>query len=238
MKRYFQNKQDQEYIEHYNDSIRAKNTADSIAYAYADSVAYADSIAAVEKKKMEEEKRKITLTPEEIPQGILHGISAQELVNTVQAIADTAVRKPLIALLRAGDIIGAQKMFAMSTNASDPYNAADGKLDKRTLIRFSDPLFGLSRDSLLQSPDVPDDLKEVYKKFVSGEYDNHGKDYAILSKDSIQPYLFSADHKILYHAPVLTGAEAGDAEFTPYPYYKNSDGTLTYHGKTVHTDTP
>ncbi|MBU0626274.1 hypothetical protein KKH82_02355 [Patescibacteria group bacterium] len=60
----------------------------------------------------------------------------------------------------------------MKKYSTSPYNTADGRLDKRTLKRFSDPLFGLSKDNLLQSQEIPSDLKEVYKNFVNNTYNN------------------------------------------------------------------
>ena len=93
-------------------------------------------------------------------------------MDAVNAIADKDIRIRVIKDIELGDIESAQEIFGMKKKTQYKSNRASGIIDALTLERFQDPLFNLSGDSLLARKDIPLDVKEVYKEFLHGNYEN------------------------------------------------------------------
>jgi hypothetical protein len=126
----------------------------------------------------------------------------------------------------------------MKKNSQYPSNKATGKIDLKTLKKFADPYFGLEDTKLLENKDIAEDVKEAYKKFVSGEIDNNGQDYVIVSKTDCYLYLFTKDHKLMGRQITLLGSDIEkNTTRTPYDYYSTNKGVI-YHTTPTNTDTP
>ena len=130
-------------------------------------------------------------------------------------------------------------MFGFKKNSQYTSNKATGKIDQNTLDRFGDPYFGLYGKEIMDNLDIPQDVKDIYQKFLFGEYDIHGQDYIIISKTDFNLYLFTKDHKLLNRQITVLGKDIDkNGKRLPYPYYENNEGKLIYHNQPVNTNTP
>jgi len=124
-------------------------------------------------------------------------------MDAVNAIADKEIRIQVIKNIQLGDIVSAQEIFGMKKKTKYKSNRASGIIDGITLERFQDPLFNISGDELLVQESIPEDVKEVYKKFLNQEYSNADLSYIIISKTDFTLYLFAKDNTLLNHQTVL-----------------------------------
>ncbi len=91
---------------------------------------------------------------------------------------------------------------------------------------------------ILEHKDIPQEVKDIYQKFLLGELDNNNAAYMILCKSDFYLYLFTKDHKLLSRQITLLGEDMKkNQERIPYPYYQTNKGTI-YHKKEINTDTP
>lgn len=165
-------------------------------------------------------------------------VSYESIADAVNAIEDENTKKELIACLRKGDVTKAQEMYGMKKNSQYTSNKATGKIDLNTLFRVSDEYFGLEKQEVLDHPGIPQDVKDVYQKFLKDEIYNNGANYIIISKTDFHLYLFTKDHVLLNRQLSLLGKNIGqEGERVPYEYYKTNLWTV-YHGKKVNTNTP
>lgn len=167
-------------------------------------------------------------------------ITAERVMSSINAIADQETRIKTIAYLQSGDIASVQEIFGMKRETQYKSNRASWVIDDIVLERFEDPLFNLSGDSLLVCKDMPQDVKEVYKKFVSGEYENDLLNYIIVCKKNCTLYLFAKDHKLLNHQTVLLWSKVGDETFalhksptTPAWFYRIQQNTREDDGSGI-----
>lgn len=87
-------------------------------------------------------------------------------MSGINAIADKNVRIQVIKDIKLGDIASAQEIFGMKKQTKYKSNRASGTIDAITLERFEDPLFNLSGDELIGNAEIPQDVKNVYQKFL------------------------------------------------------------------------
>ncbi|MEI6118632.1 MAG: hypothetical protein WCP92_05410 [bacterium] len=117
----------------------------------------------------------------------------------------------------------------MKKNSEYTSNKATGILDQNTLKKIKNPLFGLTGETLLNSANIPDDVKEAYKEFLNKKIPNDGLAYLILSKKTCKQYLFSKDHKLINDQTILIGKDIGKSgEFIPYDHYTLANGNFIY----------
>ncbi len=129
-------------------------------------------------------------------------------------------------------------MYGMKKQSEYASNKATGKIDMNTFFRISDEYFGLEKQEILDNQNIPQDVKNIYQKFVAGEINNNGTSYLIISKTDFHMYLFTKDHKLLNRQLSLLGKNIGqEGEWVPYKYYRTNLGTV-YHDKKVNTNTP
>jgi len=154
-------------------------------------------------------------------------ITTKKIMDAVNAIADKEIRIQVIKNIQLGDIVSAQEIFGMKKKTKYKSNRASGIIDGITLERFQDPLFNISGDELLVQESIPEDVKEVYKKFLNQEYSNADLSYIIISKTDFTLYLFAKDNTLLNHQTVLLWAQKGDSKFilhknasTPWGVYR------------------
>ncbi|HMS91109.1 MAG TPA: hypothetical protein PKC87_02730, partial [Candidatus Absconditabacterales bacterium] len=85
-------------------------------------------------------------TTEKIQQSIspdkLQGVSYENIIAAVEKIPDPKIKRQVIDLLKAGDIVGLQQLYSMKINSEYTSNKATGFLDKNTLNKIKNPLFG------------------------------------------------------------------------------------------------
>ncbi len=186
-------------------------------------------------------KEKITLDTlqKSIPKSILKGVEYQEIIDAVIAITNEEIQTQVIAFLEAGNVKWLQELYGMKKNSEYTSNKATGILDQNTLKKIKNPLFGLTGETLLNSANIPDDVKEAYKEFLNKKIPNDGLAYLILSKKTCKQYLFSKDHKLINDQTILIGKDIGKSgEFIPYDHYTLANGNFIYVRWEINTNTP
>jgi len=165
-------------------------------------------------------------------------LSYKEIANTINNIQNNKIREEVITYLKQGKIREIQEMYGMKRNSKYISNKATDMIDKNTLHRLDNNLFGLYGKYLLKHKDIPQEVKDIYQKFLLGEIDNNNAAYMIVCKSNFMLYLFTKDHKLLYNQSTLLGKDIEkDQERIPYNYYNTNKGII-YHKKAVNTDTP
>ncbi|MEI6672289.1 MAG: hypothetical protein WCL02_02775 [bacterium] len=91
----------------------------------------------------------------------------------------------------------------MKTASEYVSNKTTGKIDANTLYRLSDKMFGLSGNEILNHPDIPQEVKEIYKDFANGKINTNKQNYIIVCKNNTTVYLFNTTHQLINHQVVL-----------------------------------
>lgn len=161
-------------------------------------------------------------------------------MTTVENIANIKIKTQIVKLLKAGDIIAIQELYGMKKTSEYTSNKATGILGKNTLHKIQNPLLGLLGQEVINNVNIPNDVKEIYKEFVTGQISNDNLAYLILSKKTCKEYLFDKDNKLLDIQTILIGANLGNkSQFMPYDHYKISGGKKIYiKGAKINRNTP
>lgn len=145
------------------------------------------------------------------------------IAETINNIQKESIRKQIITYLKKGDIIKMQEFLGMKTNSKYHSNTASGKIDINTIQRITDPFFRLEKNEIIQHPNIPQDIKEYYKKCLEGEIKTNNANYIIISKTDFHFYLFTKDHRLLHRQACLLGKDIGEeGEWVPYEFYKTN----------------
>lgn len=175
------------------------------------------------------EKFTIEKLQQSIAQEKIQGIIYENVMDAVEKIATPKIKKQVIDLLKGGNIIGLQELYGMKRNSKYSSNKATGTLDKKTLNKIKNPLFGLMGQEVIENENIPNDVKEIYKEFIIGQIPNDDLAYLILSKKTCKQYLFDKNNQLIDIQPVLIGADLGNkGKFMPYEYYKVTGGKKIY----------
>ncbi len=197
----------------------------------------------VDEKKIEEKKPEDKFTINKLQNSIqkerLHGITYENIMDAIQNISNTEIQKKIIILLKTGNVIWLQEFYGMKKNSEYTSNKATGNMDVNTLNKIRNPLFGLIGKYILNNTDIPNDIKEIYQKFIIGEISNNKLTYLILSKNTCTQYLFSKDHELVDKQTILIGGNIGNhTDFMPYQYYKLENGKKNYVRWEINKNTP
>jgi hypothetical protein len=161
-------------------------------------------------------------------------------MTTVENISNLKIKIQIMDLLETGNIVGIQELYGMKKKSEYTSNKATGILDKNTLHKIQNPLLGLVGQEIINNANIPNDVKEIYQKFLNGQISNDNLAYLILSKKTCKEYLFDKDNKLLDIQTILIGADIGNkGEFMPYDHYKVAGGKKIYiKGAKINRNTP
>lgn len=158
----------------------------------------------------------------------LNWITYEQILSTVNWFKDVNLQKAVMYSLLNNDVMTAQKLLWMSPNCNDYQNyKAWTRLWATELQKMANQWktrMYLSETEVMWSSNIPQDVKNVYKKFISWELSNNGKDYAIVSKDDYRIYLFSQDHHLLARQNVLLWADKWDQKNNPAAWSQTTPG--------------
>ena len=153
----------------------------------------------------------------------LEWVSYQELINVVNSFTYENLRKEFMFHLLNNDIISAQELTWMNISCHKRYPdyIAKDKIDQEQLKKI-DKIWSkrkyMSYDDILWETRIPNDVKNIYKKFVDKEnskFNNKWMNYSIISKSDCKLYMFSKDHKLLSIQRTLLGSTAGNQSNSP-----------------------
>ena len=158
-----------------------------------------------------------------------YGLNYEVIFARVNAIKNKDVKDKISDFLLKSDIKWMQKYVGMKERSEYEDNNADWKLDRRTLDRISNPMFGLSWTNLLSYPSVPSDLSDIYREFENKNL-NKGRTFAIVSKMDYNMYVFSPSWSLISVHPVLLGKTKWDFKNESYKDPKNPKLSTTPGG--------
>lgn len=164
---------------------------------------------------------------ENIASSDLDGVTYEQVTKAVMSIKNQEVRRNIIVFFRCNNTIGIQEYLGMKESSEYSSNKITGKIDKNTLDRLSDPMFWLSWNDILNHPNIPQEVKEIYKDFANGKINTNKQNYIIVCKNNTTVYLFNTAHQLINHQIVLIWAKTGNSQFkirknptTPAGFYR------------------
>jgi len=185
-------------------------------------------------EKLTTEKLQQSIAPEK-----LQGVTYENIMNTVENITNPKTKGQVINLLKWGDIVGVQELYGMKISSEYSSNKATWILDKNTIKKMSNPLFGLAGQEFIDNENIPNEVKEIYQEFLNGQISNDNLAYLILSKKTCKEYLFDKDNKLLDIQTILIGADLGNKnQFMPYDHYKVAGNKKIYVRGKINRNTP
>lgn len=151
----------------------------------------------------------------------LNNISYQGIIDVVSRFKSDDLKKAFMYALLNDDIIAAQKVMWMDLNCHSRYPdyKADNKIGTTELNKIKklwDTRKYIDQNDIMANKNIPQDVKNAYNKFVSGEYNNKWKPYTILSKTDFNMYLFSTNHILLSRQNTLIWVDVWDQKNDPY----------------------
>lgn len=129
------------------------------------------------------------------------------------------------------NIIAAQKVMWLELDCDSRYPdyKAWSKLWKSELNKIKklgNVRKYLGQDEIMANSWIPQDVKDIYMKFVNWELNHKWKQYSILSKTDFNIYFFSNNHRLLSRQNTLIGSEVGDHQNNPMAGSRTTPGGL------------
>lgn len=156
-------------------------------------------------------------------------ISYSDVLNTVNNFKNDNLKRHVMYYLLKNDVVSAQKLLGMELDCDSAYPdyVAWKKLDKSQLQkmqklwetrRFDSP------ETVLNNPNIPQDVKDVYNQILDGKIKTDNLPYSIVSKTDYRIYLFSADNHLLDRQNTILWADAGDQKNNPAKWIQTTPG--------------
>ena len=164
-----------------------------------------------------------------LDQDNLVDISYSDVLNTVNSFKNDNLKRHVMYYLLKNDVVSAQKLLGMELDCDSAYPdyIAWKKLDKSQLQkmqklwqtrRFDSP------EAVLNNPNIPQDVKDVYNQILDGKIKTDNLPYSIVSKTDYRIYLFSADNHLLDRQNTILWADAGDKKNDPSKWIQTTPG--------------
>ena len=182
----------------------------------------------------------ISLLSKNLSSNKLNWITYEDVWNTVDWFKHEWLRNAVIHCLLLNDVIWAQRLLWMDINCNRnryPNYVASTKLWHRELDlmrnfwesrRYMDTQEILNfMERVENAYEIENyEVKNIYLKFLSWEFDNSWLPYCIISKYDYKIYLFTADHKLVSCQPVLTGAHIWNNKNNPMGWSHTTPGGM------------
>jgi len=161
----------------------------------------------------------------------------QQLMDVLNAMDSSDVKIRLIDFLKKWNIIWAQEYFGMFTNSEYKSNKATGIIDANTLLRFSDPMFRLSGDDILNHPNIPLDVKSKYKELIENwQRNKKNVPWSIISKTDCRSYLFNVSNQLINVQDVCLWLQKWEAKFLIFVTMTTQAGRYIIQNNTRRAD--
>lgn len=185
-----------------------------------------DNLKIVENMSWNEQLLEKSLSKEKI-----NWISYQEIVDVVNWFKSDELKKAFMYWLLNNDVVAAQKVMWMDINCDNRYPdyKASNKIWKTELNKIKklwQTRKYMNGNEIMANKNIPQDVKDAYKKFVSGEYNNKWKAYIILSKTDFNMYMFSTNHTLLSRQNTLIWMDVWDQKNDPYSGSQTTPGWI------------
>ncbi len=93
-------------------------------------------------------------------------ISYEKIAHIINSIPKEDTKEIIINYIKAKYIIGIQDIIGMNRHSQYQSNRSTGKIDENTLERIASPYFGLYSKEILDNQGIPQDVKNIYQKFL------------------------------------------------------------------------
>ncbi len=182
-------------------------------------------------KIVEQGSRNLKLLEASLSKDKLNWISYQEILDAVDWFRDNELKKVFMYHLLNNNIIAAQKVMWLELDCDSRYPdyKAWSKLWKSELNKIKklgNVRKYLGQDEIMANSWIPQDVKDIYMKFVNWELNHKWKQYSILSKTDFNIYFFSNNHRLLSRQNTLIGSEVGDHQNNPMAGSRTTPGGL------------
>ncbi|HPC34643.1 MAG TPA: L,D-transpeptidase family protein, partial [Candidatus Absconditabacterales bacterium] len=189
-------------------------------------------------KIVEQGSRNLKLLEASLSKDKLNGISYQEILDAVDGFRDNELKKVFMYHLLNNNIIAAQKVMGLELDCDSRYpdykaGSKLGKSELNKIKKLGNVRKYLGQDEIMANSGIPQDVKDIYMKFVNGELNHKGKQYSILSKTDFNIYFFSNNHRLLSRQNTLIGSEVGDHQNNPMAGSRTTPGGLYEVGRAV-----
>lgn len=164
-----------------------------------------------------------------LSQNNLVNISHADVLSTVNSIKNDNLKKHVMYYLLKNDVVSAQKLLWMEIDCDSAYPdyIATKKLDRSQLQKMR-KLWQIRRydspETVLNNPNIPQDVKNVYNQILDGKIKTDNLPYSIVSKTDYRIYLFSADNHLLDRQNTILWADAGDQKNNPSRWVQTTPG--------------